>query len=121
MRLALGTAPPASFWYRLKNQPRMPVLSSGRSGAFVSATRTSPFGNTYSHRGCSSPFANAVTVVPAAPVGFVSLVHPTASTTLIVGSGEVFGGGRIGVGPVPSVTASRADAPQPAVISVHET
>ena len=36
-------------------QPRRPRLSSGRSGAFDSATSTSPFGSTYSQRGWSSP------------------------------------------------------------------
>jgi hypothetical protein len=46
MRFALGTAPPAFFWYRLKNQPLMPLPSSGRGGALVSATSTSPFGST---------------------------------------------------------------------------
>ena len=46
MRLALGTAPPAFFWNFLKNQPLIPLLSSGRFGAFVSTTRTSPFGST---------------------------------------------------------------------------
>jgi hypothetical protein len=30
----------------LKNQPFSPLLSSGRFGAFVSATSTSPFGST---------------------------------------------------------------------------
>jgi hypothetical protein len=46
MRLALGTPPPAFFWKYLKNHPLMPLLSSGRGGAFVSATSTSPFGST---------------------------------------------------------------------------
>ena len=46
MRFALGTAPPAFFWYRLKNHPLMPLPSSGLGGAFVSATRTSPLGST---------------------------------------------------------------------------
>ena len=39
----------------------MPLLSSGRSGALVSATSTSPLGSTYSQRGCSRPRANAAT------------------------------------------------------------
>ena len=46
IRLALGTAPPAFFWYRLKNQPLIPLPSSGLGGAFVSATSTSPLGST---------------------------------------------------------------------------
>jgi hypothetical protein len=51
IRFALGTAAPARFWNILKNHPLIPLPSSGRSGAFVSATRTSPFGSTYSQRG----------------------------------------------------------------------
>jgi hypothetical protein len=46
MRLALGTAPPAFFWNTLKKKPLIPLLSSGRGGALVSATSTSPFGST---------------------------------------------------------------------------
>ena len=46
MRLALGTAPPAFFWKSLKKNPLIPLLSSGRGGALVSATSTSPFGST---------------------------------------------------------------------------
>jgi hypothetical protein len=51
IRLADGTAPPAFFWKRLKNQPLIPLLSSGFGGAFVSATSTSPLGRTCSQRG----------------------------------------------------------------------
>ena len=51
MRSALGPAEPAFFIDRLKNQPRTPLASSGLGGALVSATSTSPLGNTCSQRG----------------------------------------------------------------------
>jgi len=51
MRLALGTPAPARFITSFMIQPLMLVAFSGRGGAFVSATSTSPLGNTYSHRG----------------------------------------------------------------------
>jgi hypothetical protein len=53
MRLALGTDDPATvitcFMTHFFKPP--PASSSGRGGRFVSATSTSPFGSTYSHRG----------------------------------------------------------------------
>ena len=53
MRLALGGAAPALAITLPMILPRTPSRSSrsGRFGAFVSATSTSPFGNTYSQRG----------------------------------------------------------------------
>ena len=46
MRFALGTPAPARFMHYLMIQPLMPLCSSGRAGALVSATSTSPFGST---------------------------------------------------------------------------
>ena len=57
MRLALGTAAPARFITFFMTQPLMPWPSSGRGGAFVSATSTSPLGSTCSQRGWSRPVA----------------------------------------------------------------
>ena len=48
---SLGTPPPPRARKTLKRNPLNPRLSSGRLGALVSATSTSPFGRTYSHRG----------------------------------------------------------------------
>src|SRR5690242_20198348 len=111
-RLALGTAAPAFFMYRRTNQALIPLPSSGRSvGAFVSATRTSPLGSTYSHRGWSRFRAYAVTTRPAAATGLASSDQPTASATLTVGMSDVRGVGSSGVGPVPAETGSRADEP----------
>jgi hypothetical protein len=42
---------PSANTARVSNHPFTPLLSSGRVGALVSATRTSPFGRTYSDRG----------------------------------------------------------------------
>src|SRR3954468_5658884 len=88
IRLALGTAPPAFVWYRLKNHPLSPFSSSGLGGALVSATSTSPFGSTYNQRGWSSPCANACTVVPSADAGVAPAGQLLAFTTLTVGSNE---------------------------------
>ena len=46
IRFALGTPAPARFIARFMNHARMPFESSGRGGALVSATSTSPFGST---------------------------------------------------------------------------
>ena len=51
IRLALGTAAPAFFMKNFMKNALMPFSSSGRFGALVSATSTSPFGNTNSQRG----------------------------------------------------------------------
>ena len=114
MRLALGTAPPAFFWNSLKNHPLIPLPSSGRGGALVSATSTSPLGSTQSHRGWSSPRANAATAVPSAATGLPPSGHPLAVTTCTSGIGALFGGGRVGWGPVPAETGSFADEAHPA-------
>jgi hypothetical protein len=46
IRLGLGTAEPALFITDFITLPLRPLPSSGFGGALVSATRTSPFGNT---------------------------------------------------------------------------
>jgi hypothetical protein len=46
MRFALGTAAPAFFMKCVMARPLMPFPSSGRCGALVSATSTSPLGST---------------------------------------------------------------------------
>ncbi|MNF00036.1 hypothetical protein D3C80_1987980 [compost metagenome] len=46
MRLALGTPAPARLIAFFITQPRIPLPSSGLGGALVSATSTSPLGNT---------------------------------------------------------------------------
>ena len=51
MRSALGVADPARFIASPMIAPLMPVRALSRSGAFVSATSTSPLGSTYNHRG----------------------------------------------------------------------
>src|SRR5262245_29077650 len=116
-RFLLGAAPPAFFWYLLKNQPLIPLLFWGRGGAFVSATRTSPLGRTYTQRGCSSPCAKAATAVPCAACRFVPGAQPFAFTTLITGISDRSSGGKTGWGPVPALTGSRADAPQAAALN----
>ena len=46
MRLALVEPEPARLMIIFAIQPLMPLVSSGFGGASVSATSTSPFGNT---------------------------------------------------------------------------
>ena len=71
MRLALGTPAPAlRFITMLHHASRFrPPPSSGRAGAWVSATSTSPLGSTSSQRGWFSPVAKAATRVPSAAPG----------------------------------------------------
>src|SRR5205814_7500892 len=104
MRFALGAAPPAFFWNFLKKYPRIPLLSSGRAGALVSATSTSPLGSTYTQRGCSSPCAKATTDVPSAAMGFPAGGQPLAATTLTRGMRDLLGGGNEGWAPWPALT-----------------
>src|SRR5689334_5856335 len=94
------------------NQPLIPLLSSGRTGPFVSATSTSPLGRTYSHRGCSSRVANADIEVPLTVSGFCPAGQPFAGATLTVGMSDGLGGGNSGDGPIPSATDKRALGPQ---------
>src|SRR5436189_3190617 len=93
------------------NHPRIPLGFSRSAGAFVSATRTSPFGSTYSQRGCCSPLAKACARRSAAALGVDPSLHPTARATFTTGMRDVRGGGRWGVGPVPAATGSRAAPP----------
>src|SRR6478672_13499563 len=69
IRFALGVLPPAFPMKYLKKGPRIPLLSSGRTGAFVSAISTSPLGRTYTHRGWLKPLAKGATFVPGAAIG----------------------------------------------------
>lgn len=86
----------------------------GRGGALDA--RTSPFGRTYSQRGCSSPAAKAATVVPGAAVGVRSAGQPFAGAMCTVGMRVGFGGGSAGSGPTPAENGSFADS-QPATMT----
>ena len=90
----------------------MPFPSSGRRGAFVSATRTSPFGSTYSQRGWSSPLANARTLKPSAGVGAASGDQPFRARTFITGMSACSWGRSTGWVPVTAETGSLAGVPQ---------
>jgi len=59
MRFGDSTAAPALACILRITLPLMPLASSGRSGAFVSATSTSPLGSVYTQRGCVRPVAKA--------------------------------------------------------------
>ena len=93
--LTPSAAPPARFIILPMIQPFTPsnFLRSGRSGAFVSATRTSPLGSTCSQRGWSSPVAKGATESPSAPTGRAPSGQPRAFATLTTGTSELFGGG----------------------------
>ena len=82
---ALGVAEPALFMNMPVNHALMPFPSSGRAGAAVSATRTSPLGSTYSQRGWSNPCAKAATCIPSAATGVPASVQPVALTTFKTG------------------------------------
>src|SRR5450432_902462 len=118
IRFAEGTAAPAFLYPRLTNQPFKPLASSGLGGALVSATSTSPFGSTKSHRGWSSPEANAATRVPGAAIGLPPTGQPFAAATLTVGISDWLGAGNVGVGPNPAEAGRRAGAAQPIAASV---
>ena len=51
MRLALAAAAPAFFITTPIATPLMPLIALESGGLLVSATSTSPLGNTYSQRG----------------------------------------------------------------------
>ena len=114
MRLAEGTAAPALpmmiFWIL----PLMPLSSSGRGGALVSATSTSPPGSVYSQRGCERPEAKAATVSPLAGTGASPAFQPMASAILTVGTSIVLGAGNTGLAPCPAATCKLAVSPQAA-------
>jgi hypothetical protein len=70
----------------------------------ASATRTSRFGRTSSHRGCFRPFAKARTCSPAAGLGVALFGHGSLATDhLIVGIHVLLGSGIFGSGPKPGV------------------
>ena len=88
IRFALGTPAPARLHQHLHDPApdfRHEALDS-LGGAFDSATRTSPFGSTYSQRGCDRSLARAVTVSPAAATGLPPSGQPTAGAMAIVGT-----------------------------------
>src|SRR5450830_739304 len=114
MRFGLGTPAPARPMTFSITQPRRPLESSGLGGALVSATSTSPLGNTYSQRGWSRPSAKAATWVPAAAVGLVPAGQPMAGAMFTVGISVLFGSGNCGEGPVPSDTFRVELSPQAA-------
>src|SRR6201999_4355309 len=66
----------------------------------ASATRTSPFGKTYSHRGFVRPSAKRCTVNPGGAVGVAPTDHLPTVENLIV-SAEELGCGRRGFAPTP--------------------
>ena len=119
MRFGLGTPAPAFCITEPMIVPLMPLTPPLPGGPLVSATSTSPLGSTYSQRGCTSPVAKALTAKPAAAVGFSPCFQPTAGAMLTVGSAVRTGSGKVGFGPVPSLTASRADSPQPLHPMMH--
>src|SRR5215208_7258731 len=90
---------------------RLANTSGGRSPAmfsvFASATRTSPLGSTYSHRGLSRPSANAVTTKPAGAIGVFPAGQPMTFENLVI-EGE--GAGRCCV----ATTALSSRRPTPA-------
>src|SRR5438067_2237196 len=95
----------------------MPLPSSGFGGASVSATSTSPFGSTYTERGCWSPFANRSTFKPFAAVGFAFSGQPLTGAMSTVGISDCRGWGMAGSGPVPADTGNFAMSPQPASVA----
>ena len=103
MRLAEGTTEPAFSIIFFCTAPRIPLPSSGRGGAAVSATSTSPFGKVYNQRGCSRPVAKAFTWTPAGAVGFRSGGQPLASAICTTGMVFFSGSGRAGFAPTVDV------------------
>src|SRR5690606_24615845 len=96
------------------NQPLMlkPVLGFSFV-KLVSATKISPFGNSYNQRGCSKDVANAFTLTPGAAIGLLPSFHPTASATFTVGMNFFSGSGSVGLGPIPAEMSCLADSAQP--------
>src|SRR5690242_21602755 len=106
MRLALGVPEPARLINFFMTQPLKPLRSSGLGGASVSATSTSPFGSTYTQRGCWRFAAKASTASPGAGAGFPPDGQPFAGATFTVGMTEECGAGSSGVSPVPTSDGS---------------
>ncbi len=100
MRFAEGTFAPALAITRFITAPLMPPPSFGRSGALLSATSTSPFGSTYTQRGCSSPVANAFTARPCAGVGLPCAGQPVADAICTTGRSFFSGSTSVGFGPM---------------------
>ena len=67
----------------------------------------------FSHRGCYSAVANALTAKPSAGMGSPPAAQPTALAALTVGSPIDEGGdGNTGLGPVPSLMSRLARSAQ---------
>src|SRR6185503_3387405 len=114
MRLELFVPAPAFFMNSFWNFALMPLPSSGRSGALVSATSTSPFGSTISQRGWSSPVAKALTFRPWGDCGLPPCGQPTAGATSSVGTVCFCGAARAGSGPTSPASAWVEGLEQPA-------
>lgn len=101
--------------------PLIPPPSSGRAGALVSATSTSPLGNTYIQRGWSNPRANAITRRPGAASGQTPTGQPSAGAMFKVGSSEFVGAGIVGCAPTPTPTSACSTGawPQPATATTN--
>src|SRR5215475_13583399 len=121
MRLALGTPAPAQLCTFLNTAPLTPLMPAEFGGAFVSATRTSPLGRTWSHRGCSRPLAKALTARSDAGFGRASLGQPFAGAMLTVGMGGGLGAGKVGLAPTAASSGNRALSPQPTSNSANES
>src|SRR4051794_34374242 len=99
MRL-LGLSPPLADDVAFDSIQPM-TMSLGRLtgwmlGDLDSTTSTSPFGSTYTERGCSRSLASASTFRPAATVGFSSAFQPTTDARCIGGNRYWCGSGRLG-------------------------
>src|SRR5262245_52181204 len=84
MRLAFSTIAPAHRCTQFAARERNDQDLSGSVDA--SATSTSPFGSTYSQRGCFSSRAKATTFRPAAALGILSAGQGRTEAHLMVGS-----------------------------------
>ncbi len=113
MRFALGAAAPARFITFFITRPFTPLNSSGRSGALVSATSTSPFGSTYTQRGWARPVAKARTSRPGAASGLAPSGQPFAGAILTVGIRVSFGSASCGLEPTVDSNGSFAVSAQP--------
>src|SRR6185369_16241958 len=98
-RFGDSTAAPALDCILRITLPLMPLASSGRSGAFVSATSTSPLGSVYTQRGCVRPVAKAFTSTPCGAVGLPPSGQPFASATCTTGMVCLSGLASAGFGP----------------------